>query len=656
MNASPSSADVLAETEERFQSNLELIRNCLPAIYDRLAKGKIVHSKLVRAGEDDWNVEFRGTQFYETGSRATARAQVEMFRKATHRIGLSPMGSGAVDQYTNSMIVPLVQRCQETGIRFNSAPQIAQGWHLIVFGWGLGDHILDLLEFTGAHNLIIIEPNIEMILHSLRTFDWPRLLENPPNRPLQITWMMDELPPDLVALNVRANLRITNLARVDGAYVFQHYPSSFLQQTKDAIVTEMGQTFKGLGYVQDDIKMVRNSYQNLSSETALMLECTPKHRRWPIFVLGSGPSLDDSLDIIRAHQDRAIIIACGTSLPTLIKAGIRPDFFALLENSHLIYDWVARVHNEIDFGDVTLVASDTVDGRLKTLFKKTVFTIRPGLASTPIFGGDGLGPHSLSLMHPTVGNTGFAFATATGFREIYLFGIDLGSKQADRHHAADSPYEGSVDIAYTFTMDITRPGNFGGTVVTDHVMDWGREVFEHAMVEEARGRMVYNCSDGAFIKGTIPRLPQTVKLPVPPTTREAELEAMMGHWKPYGKERFDAAWAEVDLEGNIKSYADEIKALCVLDHPSDPLYFLHELSKFLSPESRDAHHNIFRGTLLLSLIAGAYFVTHAEDGRQRDTAEIFIEEFKALIDRMRDFVLDVLRGIRETGHYDLPHC
>lgn len=655
MQAPPSStATSLDDTDALFQANLDLIARCWPSLHSRVAAITKPHTTLVRVGDDDWDVEFRGNRFYGKGSRAAARAQVAEYMKAPRRFNITPPDSQALDRFTNSAIAPLLQRAVAAGATFEATPQTDKGWHLIVFGWGLGDHIIELLERTGAHNLIVVEPNMEMVLHSLRTFDWRRFVDDPSHLPLTVTWMFDDLPPNLVAVNIRANLRNSNVAGLDGSYTYQHYPNTFLQRIHDELWRELAQAFKGLGYIDDELKMIRNTSQNVSSDTALLFRRHTDRRNWPIFVIGSGPSLDGCLDVIRANQDRALIIACGTALPPLIKAGIRPDFFAELENSEPVFDWIARVKGTMEFDDVICVASDTVDGRIKTLFDRTVFFIRPGLASTPLYGSDEI-DLTLQLMHPTVGNCGFSFALACGFREVYFFGLDLGSKHADRHHANFSPYETGTDIAYDLKMNISRKGNFGGWAMTDNVMDWSRDMFEALLLKEGRGKLVYNCSDGIYINGAMPKLPSTLKLPAPRTTREQELAAILDPWKPFGKERFDALWAAADLEGEATRLAEAIKELCVLSSDDEPLMFLAAICTLVAKTyDRTPSDSIYRGTLYLTMLTGAYFVSHCSAEHRRALAEQFVEELKALVDRMTDHVRDFLRGMRETGHYDLP--
>ena len=46
----------------------------------------------------------------------------------------------------------------------------------------------------------------------------------------------------------------------------------------------------------------------------------------PLVVIGSGSSLDGSLSDLSVLQNRCILISAGSSLATLLRAGIRPHF------------------------------------------------------------------------------------------------------------------------------------------------------------------------------------------------------------------------------------------------------------------------------------------------------------------------------------------
>ncbi len=51
----------------------------------------------------------------------------------------------------------------------------------------------------------------------------------------------------------------------------------------------------------------------------------------PAIIVGAGPSLAESLDLLKQHKDNAIIIACDTALPILHHHGISPDFVVTVD-------------------------------------------------------------------------------------------------------------------------------------------------------------------------------------------------------------------------------------------------------------------------------------------------------------------------------------
>ncbi|MBF0104345.1 MAG: motility associated factor glycosyltransferase family protein [Deltaproteobacteria bacterium] len=55
------------------------------------------------------------------------------------------------------------------------------------------------------------------------------------------------------------------------------------------------------------------------------------HRGMTGVVVSAGPSLSQSLDLLKEHQDRCVIFCCDASLKILLNKGITPDYVACLE-------------------------------------------------------------------------------------------------------------------------------------------------------------------------------------------------------------------------------------------------------------------------------------------------------------------------------------
>ena len=95
-------------------------------------------------------------------------------------------------------------------------------------------------------------------------------------------------------------------------------------------------------------------------------------------------------------------------------------------------------------------------------------------------------------MSPTVANCGLSFAQELGCREIYFFGMDFGTKNPQVHHAKDSMYMDPTYMEdnwpeYECVLNEPYPGNFGGTVYTDHTMKWARATVEGSICRNSGG-------------------------------------------------------------------------------------------------------------------------------------------------------------------------
>ena len=113
----------------------------------------------------------------------------------------------------------------------------------------------------------------------------------------------------------------------------------------------------------------------------------------------------------------------------LLNHGIRPDFHVELENGVGTLEMMAATAEAHDLSGITLIASVTVQPAMVPYFDKCIHFFRERVSSTELFSG----PFSiLQPAGPTVANTALICGIRMGFRELYLFGVDMGSKVAGR--------------------------------------------------------------------------------------------------------------------------------------------------------------------------------------------------------------------------------
>ena len=129
---------------------------------------------------------------------------------------------------------------------------------------------------------------------------------------------------------------------------------------------------------------------------------------------------------------------------------------------------------------------------------------------------------------PTCVNMALSMAAFLGFTDMALFGADCGIRPGSDDHAKDTVYqdigvfqkEGDTNDRYPVEVE----GNFGGIARTNWIYDSCRLML--AEVIELRRLNVANASDGAFIPGAVPRVPEAVLPSSAALDRAAVIEAI----------------------------------------------------------------------------------------------------------------------------------
>ena len=487
-------------------------------------------------------------------------------------------------------------------------------FHLVIFGVGLAEQIPLLVEATNCRNLILVEPHIEFLYCSLYTFDWLPILKKFAHENFKLTIIVDR-DPELVFRVIKSAINSYAPHLIDGLTFFESYEEELTRVIASQTKKCAAGLVTGSGWFNDECDMIRNAYLNLQTHTGPTYLRRNITSPFPALIVGSGPSLDGSFDTLRKHQDHAIVISCGTTIRLLLREGIQPDFHVEMENTPEIADVCATVANSYDLSSITLIASNTIAPNVSKYFGKTVYYFRNHVSSTPIFslGEDSDIQHSL----PTVANLGFGFAQELGCTEFYLFGIDLGTRDVENHHARGSAYE-SGELPFEDILDIPIEANLGGKYIwSDHVFLWSKELLERSLYNNKPGRRYFNCSDGARINGMIPTLPNTINIDTK-KGKEDYIESVISKFPYYTKKLFSESWAEANLRQRIIDLQEQLLDELNTRDKHSVIDLLAGLTKILVPTNgpRRAEHNLYQGSLFHSLGAMLYFtnrVTSSED-------------------------------------------
>ena len=388
----------------------------------------------------------------------------------------------------------------------------------LVFGVGLGYHLGYLYERCKIGTLFLFEPDLDLFYASLYCFDWAPLLDylHQENLGMQILLGQDEesIVKDFAsAIHSRGSFLIAN------AFIMWGYQNEKIRKLIEKVQQEYFLLVMGWGFFDDNLIALSHTINNIERAVPFLQhdkKISPVYQRTPVFIIANGPSLDDSISVIKAHKDRAILISCGSAMTALHKVGIKPDIHVETERTKIVYDFLANLNDPDYQREILFLSTDVIHPDCSTLFNKSMLTFKLGEPGVTLYQNHF--PHlqpcaAFSGMNPLVGNIGVSLPINLGFKNIYLFGMDNGYRQRGHHHSKFSAYYNNNDKAEAFGEKVygdsqrACEGNFGGVVISNIMFDTSRRVTEEVLA--ANGDVqCFNCSDGAKIEMARP-LPST---------------------------------------------------------------------------------------------------------------------------------------------------
>ena len=629
-----------AETDPLFVKNRRYLERAFPEVAAAVAGCRLEAERLLAVGDDDWDLVRRdGARLYGKGAGEFARAQEEAFwADVEHsRMSLPPPANIAVDRLANGFVTDCLRGAVDAGVRFFEQRCDNSAATVIVYGIGLGPHLTALVNRSECESIILIEPEADLFFHSLFVFDWQAFVETVRRRGGDVGLMVG-WDPGATAYTVMSWLNNRYPSLIDGTLFYTHYESDVLAAIdRDFRMKYEIQVAVGLGFVEDELFMLNNSVRNLEAFEGPMFRRGAPPAGLPAFIVGSGPSVDQSIDRIKEFSDRAVVFSCGTGLEVLLRNGVVPDLHAALENVPEAYDVLAGCAAEHDIRNIILIASTTIDPRIPSLFDTTVFFNRSGVSSYPVFfqGAE-------SILHnaaPMVSNLALSVAREAGCRCLYLFGIDLGARDPAVHHGQDSPYmRGELEYASRKPLEV--PGNFGGVVYADNIYLLAKLMKEADIAEFGHGTAYFNCSDGARIDGAEPLRPDQVHISEGARGKEKFRDDLLAHCIHYDGAIFERQWSQRDVVGALDAFRDRLFG--AVEEGSDGyvevMRLLRRLTRLASTGdtwTRTSEEMLFRGTLCLSMRSIYFFLTRTGNPRDRGILSALVKEgLGALIGRM----------------------
>ena len=198
---------------------------------------------------------------------------------------------------------------------------------MIIYGLGLGYHIVELILLDATLNVEVYESDLNMLYLACSCTDNIRHILKP-----QIKLMYD---PDFSRLSDR----ITRMGE-DEEFVI-HYPS--LQVLPQGPVKDkLENYFIQYSSVKSQLPLLKGNFnRNIRHYDGLLEELKEVFRNKVLFIVAAGPSLDKNFLQLKELGGRGIILAAGTVFQKLLKEGIRPDYVLVTDPNPRVYKQIS---------------------------------------------------------------------------------------------------------------------------------------------------------------------------------------------------------------------------------------------------------------------------------------------------------------------------
>lgn len=523
---------ILAQKEGRFARNINAFKRYVPNIAKEFESYQPSYWFPMQNHVGEVNVLSRVSlaNWYSDSLFKDARINFENFEEYPNKDGLILGYNGVkLKHYYHFQFVKKAEKLlKEAGDKTSKLPQQIKS--LILFG--IGPQLETLFENNEVEKLFICEPNRDLFNASLYLIDWAEILKQIDESGGRLYINVGDDGSNLFRdlLNQFYSVGPYILANT---YFYQTYHNTTMVQTISQlreqlqVVIAMGENFDHARYgIAHTKETISRKYPLLISNAGKRLSLADKDV--PVFIVGNGPSLDSAIDTIKLLKGKAIVVSCGTALMPLYKNGIVPDFHAEIEQNRSTFDWSCRIEDFDFLKQVDLLSCNGIHPDTCELFRNTFIAFKEGESST-VSSLNLLGEKNyeeLQFAYPTVSNFAINLFTLLGFQQLYLFGIDLGFAQQDKHHSKQSGYydnEGNEKYSYKerHNTNIVVPGNFRQTVFTKYEFKVSKAIIERTLAKAQID--CFNTSDGALIKGTKPLTVEDILLV---STESEKIEAL----------------------------------------------------------------------------------------------------------------------------------
>lgn len=534
---------MINQFQKRKQMNLNFFSTYAPKLYQQMMSYQLKRYQIdIQTETDETDLIVDNERLYHGQAKDYAKRELAHFMEVSGPGQLvktldppSP-GDFKFPRYFSLSADKMVRSSPVANEKLEGGYRIEDSYLCMVFmGLGLGYHIENFIKNFKTHSLIIFEPSFDIFFATLYTVDWHLIITTQDciKKGREIQLLIGNSQNDNDQKNDKDEILQYKRMGVQLQEALKdrspHYPLmtlfyNHLAEKKHSVLIERisQNSLNHLitwGNYDDEVNQLSQAIFNIVQNPISLPTRASYTDQVPVCIVGAGPSLDNRIKTLKEMASYAVVIACGTALNALYANRIKPDILVVLESDYLALEYIERIHESgqegRDFLDrIMLVGPIHLNARLIESFDSFRFYIKKECGLADIMEGMGL---VLEGGVPTCTNLGFAIATYYAFKKIFLFGLDFGFTDIDKHHSKDTIYydfeqlSDGLHRAYSEATDYSKQhlledtDVYGEKIFTDPYY-FASKVHLENHLERFRNRHyqceVFNCSQGATIQGT----------------------------------------------------------------------------------------------------------------------------------------------------------
>ena len=345
-----------------------------------------------------------------------------------------------------------------------------------VWGCGLGYHIYQLYMYSsGSIPIVVYEPN-EHIIEYAKEYG-------------VLSWVDDKV------LEIRTTDDINDFVKKDddenGFFILYPYINTIENNECKSAMLQFYMQQRAGWEASHVVKL--NYYRNTQLDLPDISKINRNKVRKEWVVVGGGPSVDDSIGLLKSWKDSKTIIAVGTIWKRMIKEGINPDYVVFMDPYETVYEQILGC----DDTAATLLVSLSTYWKCARDYKGEKYTICVDIPDCPT--EQYAKKMELELWESGGTVTSLAIEVAIKFRaeSIYLVGVDL-AYPGEVSHAKGTALYSKIDTSKLITVESVN----GGRVYTDAAFNLYREWIEYRIVQHRDIHFINVSNIGAKILGT----------------------------------------------------------------------------------------------------------------------------------------------------------